>query len=316
VERAVCIVVSADDRGNRAGRGGICCFASILHLGTLVPVELLLLLSSSLLVLVLLLPLAANVGPLCLVDLPTDFLRLPGHFVEGITAKRVKKLLVEQPELACEVLVPLLFIGPLLLGVDRAQVVVGSALLFGRILGKGLGSQVLLREIQRLSLVHAVECLLQLLSVNVVLKSQLLQVLLADKRGLGHLVLLYAVKWLLSSIPVRICLQQVLGNGLVELLLSDLRIALQQPHREFVHPLLLVVPHLLLLLLLSQIHRSSDLNSGSKLLADSVNFADHVAVLFDLKAQFLDQGKRPFLILLLAQCSSLLLLPECLESGR
>lgn len=187
-------------------------------------------------------------------------------------------------------------------------------MLFGRILGKGLGGQVLLRKIQLLSLVHTVECLLQLLSVNIVLKSQLLQVLLADKRGLGHLVLLHAVKWLLSSIPIRICLQQVLRNGLIELLLSDLWIALKQPHREFVYPLLLVVPHLLLLLLLSQIHLPSDLDSGSKLLADSVEFADDVAVLFDFKAQFLDQGKRPLLILLLAQCSCLLLLPECLES--
>ena len=170
MEGTVCIVVSANDRGNRAGRGSITCLASILYLCALVSVQLLLLLSPPLLVLVLLLPLSANVGPLCLVDLPTDFLRLPGHFIEGIAAKRVKELLVEQSELAREVLIPLLLIGPLPLGVDRAQVIVGSALLFGRILGKGLGSQVLLCEIQLLSLMHAMESLLQLLSVNIVLK--------------------------------------------------------------------------------------------------------------------------------------------------
>lgn len=162
---------------------------------------------------------------------------------------------------------------------------------------------------------HAVESLLQLLSVNIVLKGQLLQVLLADKGGLDHLVLLHTIEPLLSPRPHRTRLRQVLSNCMIELLLSDLRIPLQQPHREFVNPLLLIVPQLLLLLLLPQVHRSAHLNSGPKLLADSVNVTNYISVILDFQAQFLDQGNRPLLVLLLSQRSSLLLLPERLESG-
>ena len=95
MERAVGIVFSADDRGNRARRGGVRCFASILYLGALVTVQFLFFLDPSLLILVLLLPFTAYVSPLSLVNLPADLFRLPRHFIDDVAAKGVEELLVE-----------------------------------------------------------------------------------------------------------------------------------------------------------------------------------------------------------------------------
>ena len=81
---------------------------------------LLVVLRSSLLVLVLQLAFAANESLLGVVNLPTDFIRLLGYLVDGVSAELVQQALVEEPELTRKVLIPLLFVRFLFLCVDRA----------------------------------------------------------------------------------------------------------------------------------------------------------------------------------------------------
>lgn len=107
----------------------------------------------------------------------------------------------------------------------------------------------------------------------------------------------------------------MLGDCVVELLFSDLRIPLQQPHREFVDPLLLIVPQLLLLLLLPQVDGPTDLGPRPELLADAVQVADEIAVFLDVEAEFLHQSDGLLMILLLSHGSRLLLLPELIQGS-
>ena len=56
------------------------------------------------------LALTSDEGPLHLVDLSTDFIRLLGYLVDGVSAQLVNQALVEESQLPSKVLVPLLFV--------------------------------------------------------------------------------------------------------------------------------------------------------------------------------------------------------------
>lgn len=92
------------------------------------------------LILLLGLALTVNESPLRLIYLPTDFIRLLGNLLNRVSPKLVHEVLEEEPELTREVLIPLLFISLLPLRVNRAQVLVSSALLIGNILWDCLGA--------------------------------------------------------------------------------------------------------------------------------------------------------------------------------
>lgn len=109
-------------------------FATILSGITLVTILFLVFLSSSWLILVLHLAFSTDESSLSFIYLATDFLGLLGYLLDSISAELVEELLVEESELSSKVLIPLLFVCLLLLSVNRAQVLVGSTLLLGRIL--------------------------------------------------------------------------------------------------------------------------------------------------------------------------------------
>jgi len=75
------------------------------------------------------LALTSNEGPLYLVYLSTDFIRLLGYLVDGVPAQLVNQALVEESELPGKILVPLLFIFFLLFCIDTRIFVIILTLL-------------------------------------------------------------------------------------------------------------------------------------------------------------------------------------------
>lgn len=150
------------------------------------------------------------------------------------------------------------------------------------------------------------QCLLQLFLVHIALQGQLLKVLLVSEGGLRNLVSLNSFESFLHSCPVRALLQEMPVNGLIELLLGDLRVALQQSPGQRLHLLLFVVPHLLLLLLV-EIH-ASHVDVVAQLLSQLLERA-RIAISPPVQARLLSNRYCPLLVLLLAHASSQLLLP-------
>jgi hypothetical protein len=170
-----------------------------------------------------------------------------------------------------------------------------------------------------IALLQAVQSLLELVSVDVVSKREFLDVLLVNKRRLSHLIRLIALQGLLDSWPMRILLHLVCVmrlDGLVQLFLSHVWVVLKQLHRQILYPLLFIVPKLLLILLLLNIHAghvSSLAHLLDKLLLEPHQLVD-AAVCFHVYTKFLGDSRGSVIVFLFSHGPSQLLLPESLQT--
>ena len=170
-----------------------------------------------------------------------------------------------------------------------------------------------------IALLQAVQSLLELVSVDIVSKREFLDVLLVDERRLSYLIRLIALQGLLDSWPMRILLHLVCVmrlDGLVQLFLSHVWVILQQLHGQVLYPLLFVMPKLLLILLLLDIHArhvSSLTHLLDKLLLESHQLVD-AAICFHVYAKFLSDSGGSVIVFLLSHGASQLLLPESLQA--
>lgn len=152
------------------------------------------------------------------------------------------------------------------------------------------------------------QSLLQLLPVDIVLEGKLFKILLINVGRLERLVRWNTLHRFLDSRQVRILLQQMLLNGLVEFFLRNLWVALQQSHGQFLDSLLLIMPHLLALLLLVHID-PCDVNVVTHLLGNLLQLID-ITIGNEVHAEALRDSNGLLLILLLCQSSRRVLLPE------
>jgi len=105
-------------------------------------------------------------------------------------------------------------------------------------------------------------------------------------------------------------------DGLVQLFLSHVWVILKQLHRQILYPLLLVMPELLLILLLLNIHArhvSGLTHLLNKLLLQPHQLVD-AAICLHVYTKFLGDSRGSVIVFLLSHGPSQLLLPESVQT--